>query len=55
MQWQANWEDEGRRQWHESKMASKVEEEELKSVREKLNDRLESLEKKIQDPPKPPL
>ena len=36
----------------EGKMASKVEEEELKSVREKLIDRLESLEKKIQDPPK---
>lgn len=24
VQWQASWEDEGRRQWHESKMASKV-------------------------------
>lgn len=25
VQWEAKWEDEGRRRWHESKMASKVE------------------------------
>lgn len=32
VQWETKWEDEGRRQWHELKMASKVERAEKQMV-----------------------